>query len=521
MSDEALFSWVHISDIHFGHGGAGYAANQSLVLEELQSDIAARKPARVDAILVTGDIAFSGNAVSSDEYPRARKWLLATGEAAGVGPTAIYLVPGNHDVNRGADADPSVGPLVQSLREGTRSMDEVLGKAAERALLAQRQAAYLELAKDFGPWAGSSAIPPAEERLYWSKAVAGQGGLVVRFAGLNTALLAKDQDEKKLSLGERQIEATLPPTKPGELVVVLSHHPFRSGWLADETSMDQWARRRAHVHLSGHVHEAQTEYAGSGAGSSFVRVVAGAAHGERLPAAWLHASHGYSFGEVRRRGEALVLRVYPRLWSEENKTFVRDVHGVPEGSDYAEHALGVTLPAPVASIATSRAALPSGPLPTFISYAPADRQALDRLAVHLKQLGPKRDKLIDAWSAAHVGAGEEGKKATAEHLGLARVILLLISPDYLASDDCYDEEMMTAVARHERGEAAVIPILLKGCDYASAPFKRLLFALQPHHDAPPAAVYGRGGDPEEAFAAIAASVRRAVEELRKRTRSTA
>src|SRR6185295_14281441 len=116
-------------------------------------------------------------------------------------------------------------------------------------------------------------------------------------------------------LGETQLAATLQPAAArGELVVVLSHHPFRTGWLADEKNVDRWVRSRAHVHLSGHVHEAETEFAGSGSGNTFVRVVAGAAHAERNPDAWNPARHGYSYGEVVRRGDALWLRIHPRLW---------------------------------------------------------------------------------------------------------------------------------------------------------------------------------------------------------------
>jgi predicted MPP superfamily phosphohydrolase len=533
--DETLFGWVHLSDIHFGHGGAGYAPNQRLVLEELEHDVAANGAgARVDVILVTGDVAFSGNGVADDEYARARAWLFAVGKAAGVAPASIFLVPGNHDVNRSVDRDLSVGPLVESLRAGGRSVDEVLGARQGREILARRIKGFLEAATEFGPWSGHDR-PPAEDRLYWARTLDADGGLKIRLVGLNTALLAKDVDEGKLHLGEKQLSDTLlPGAAPGELVVVLSHHPFRTGWLADEKNVDRWVRSRAHLHLSGHVHEAETEYSGSGGGNTFVRVVAGAAHAERNPDASSPARHGYSFGEVRRRGDGLVLRVYPRIWSDARKAFIPDGDGTLPNKSYAEHPLRVTMPSAPSAASAARVddppapavqvpapaprappPLPAGPLPTFISYAAADEKAVERLRVHLTQLGPKRDRLIDAWSVAQVGSGEEVRKAAAEHLRSARIILLLLSPDYIASDECYDVEMTAAVARHERGEARVIPVLLKECDYETAPFARLKFALHPHPDAPPTAVYG-AGDPEVAFKRINEDVRAAVAALRER-----
>ena len=54
--------------------------------------------------------------------------------------------------------------------------------------------------------------------------------------------------------------------------MVLSHHPFRGGWLADQKDADGWVRSRAQLHLSGHVHEADSEQARSGDGRQLLRV---------------------------------------------------------------------------------------------------------------------------------------------------------------------------------------------------------------------------------------------------------
>ena len=51
----------------------------------------------VDAVLVTGDIAYKGH---PDEYKVAAKWLLDVTRLAKCKENAVYTVPGNHDVNR-------------------------------------------------------------------------------------------------------------------------------------------------------------------------------------------------------------------------------------------------------------------------------------------------------------------------------------------------------------------------------------------------------------------------------------
>jgi len=50
----------------------------------------------------------------------------------------------------------------------------------------------------------------------------------------------------------------------------------------------------------------------------------------------------------------------------------------------------------------------------------------------------------------------------------ATLILLLLSPDYLASDTCY-QEMLNALERQQRGEVRVLPILLRPCDRSAPP----------------------------------------------------
>ena len=55
----------------------------------------------------------------------------------------------------------------------------------------------------------------------------------------------------------------------------------------------------------------------------------------------------------------------------------------------------------------------------------------------------------------------------------ADLILLLVSPAFLASDYCYDVETARALERHALGEARAIPVIVRPCDWASAPFADL------------------------------------------------
>jgi 3',5'-cyclic AMP phosphodiesterase CpdA len=465
---ETLFRWIHLSDIHFGHGDAAHGWDQKLVIESLRRDIGVmlqRDPTPVDAILVTGDIAFSGNGRRPTEYSDADATLRALATAAGVTPSQIFLVPGNHDVNRASDRDRNVQRLLESLRTGRDKIDTALADAGDRGLLARRMSAYLDFAQGFAPACLSASPPPPEQRLYWTHRLTSKRGLALRMVGLNSAMLsADDKDQGQLYLGREQIAKALldPPVAPGELVMVLSHHPFRAGWLGDEKDVDAWVRNNAHVHLSGHVHEADTEQSRSGAGGSFVRITAGATHGDAEPAG-VPPSHGYSFGAVGREGGKALLRVWPRKWSPKNTTFRTDHDNVPDGQDFAEHDLSkLTVP----TQATGAAGAKGEPIEIFFSYAPEDEELKTKLEKHLSLL--RRKGIIKSFAGRTLDAGESWKGVVDERLRSAKIILLLISNDYLASDYCLDTEMNAAHERMEAGEARVIPILLRPSDFSNA-----------------------------------------------------
>ncbi|WP_437877548.1 TIR domain-containing protein [Sorangium sp. So ce513] len=113
----------------------------------------------------------------------------------------------------------------------------------------------------------------------------------------------------------------------------------------------------------------------------------------------------------------------------------------------------------------------AGPVDVFISHAPEDERPLGRLEVHLGLM--KRQGLLRTWHRGRVGAGGEPDAEAAARLDAAWLILLLVSADYLASEDCFTHEMTRALARHDSGAARVIPVLVHACDWASAPFGKL------------------------------------------------
>lgn len=108
----------------------------------------------------------------------------------------------------------------------------------------------------------------------------------------------------------------------------------------------------------------------------------------------------------------------------------------------------------------------------FFSYCHADELLRDQLEKHLAVL--KHQGIIHAWHDRRIGAGQEIDHQIDQHIETDDIILLLVSSDFLASDYCYNIEMKRVMARHEAGEAIVIPVILRPCDWHAAPFGKLL-----------------------------------------------
>lgn len=145
----------------------------------------------------------------------------------------------------------------------------------------------------------------------------------------------------------------------------------------------------------------------------------------------------------------------------------------------------------------------------FFSYAKKDSQLRDKLADHLSNL--KRRQVITAWHDNEISAGTERVTAIEEHLNSADIILLLISADFMASEELWERDVKRAMARHDQKEARVIPVLLRNCDWQGAPFSHLQ----------PLPRDGRAiktwSDEDTAFTEVVQDIRKAIEQMTGRS----
>lgn len=107
----------------------------------------------------------------------------------------------------------------------------------------------------------------------------------------------------------------------------------------------------------------------------------------------------------------------------------------------------------------------------FISYSHKDDQFRQELDVHLSML--KRQGIIDVWHDRRIVAGDEIDQTISNALETADLVLLLVSPDFLNSNYCYQNEMLRAMERHKSNATHVVPIIVRPCDWTDTPFAGL------------------------------------------------
>jgi len=136
----------------------------------------------------------------------------------------------------------------------------------------------------------------------------------------------------------------------------------------------------------------------------------------------------------------------------------------------------------------------------FFSYSHKDETMRNELNTHLSML--RRDGTVESWSDHRILAGTDVDAEIDNNLEQADIILLLVSPYFIDSDYCFNREMQRAMEKHHDSSATVIPVILRPCDWHSAPFGKLKGVPT---DGKPISQYA---DHHEGMAIVAKEIRR-------------
>jgi len=108
----------------------------------------------------------------------------------------------------------------------------------------------------------------------------------------------------------------------------------------------------------------------------------------------------------------------------------------------------------------------------FISYSHADECHCKRLQVALQSLVQLND--VEVWCDQRMTPGTTITPDIQANLHASQIVILLVSPDFLASSYCMGVEVKTAMKLQESNTSTVVPVILRHCNWGDAPFASLL-----------------------------------------------
>jgi len=100
----------------------------------------------------------------------------------------------------------------------------------------------------------------------------------------------------------------------------------------------------------------------------------------------------------------------------------------------------------------------------FISYSHMDESWKDRLVPQLRAL-ETAGLDMQVWHDRKIDGGDKWYPEILAAMGSSTVAILLISPDFLASDFCIKEEVPALIQRQEQHGMMLIPVLVRACPW--------------------------------------------------------
>lgn len=104
---------------------------------------------------------------------------------------------------------------------------------------------------------------------------------------------------------------------------------------------------------------------------------------------------------------------------------------------------------------------PVTPPTIFISYSHRDAAWVEKLRTFLTPL--IRSSELNIWSTDQIPTGTDWKAGILNTLKEANLAILLLSPDFLASDFIVNEELPALLSHYQEGDLVVLPILVSAC----------------------------------------------------------
>ncbi|RKR82162.1 3',5'-cyclic AMP phosphodiesterase CpdA [Mucilaginibacter gracilis] len=316
--------FIHLSDIHFGQEKGGDLYIHDDVKEQILSDardyVMGLDNSKADGVIISGDIAYAGK---PKEYEAAGKWLDRLTAAVGCEVTAVQVVPGNHDVDRGKITAITQTTIDDIIKNGDDALDKYMQSDDDREFLYKQFEGYRAFAE------GYDCPLDNDGRIKKHREVEIAPGRRIKFLGVNTALICSksEAEEGGLILGKRQRVIAI---EPGLETVVIAHHPLH--WLQDSEDAKRYIKSRARVFISGHEHTPSHKCEKVNNEADLLMLASGAAVPPGSTPGYTYCYNVLEFS-WQEHNDSLVLKIHGRIWDDENKIFTADNIHFNNGSE--------------------------------------------------------------------------------------------------------------------------------------------------------------------------------------------
>lgn len=333
MSEDDSIILLHASDFHVRESESEpfsrpHDARSLFIYDACE---VAKDLGKPTAIILSGDIAFSGQAT---QYDVAREMLNSMLERLDLNEKRILLVPGNHDVDR----NKALYLQARMIRDQLRYLED--NKAAE--LFISERERLLQPLLDYQEFAMAYDCLISGEKGYWevdnnesssaSAYLSSQVPVVIR--GISTVHVSDRNDDQMGDLVSPKDFGSHMYIARGQLScdpinddtpfrILVGHHP-PSWWRYSEERMNL-ASTRFHLHLFGHEHNFLPHLVGNA-----VCVKAGAVNPEKYNS---DTPARYNWIRITNQGNKYLVNIWSRKYDSEQERFAEDPDW-PAGQGY-------------------------------------------------------------------------------------------------------------------------------------------------------------------------------------------
>jgi hypothetical protein len=314
LSAYSDLTWLHISDFHTGKDIADQTRIYKKIVEDAKQQC--ESSGHPHFLFISGDIANKGLTAEYELYEKSflEPLISAIGEDI-IGK--IFLVPGNHDVDRSkAKAVQRKGVLTQY----PEFLDNTEQGIELRNPLLTRFSNY-----ESYPWSllEKETWVSSTEGIYTKEVEV--NGRLIGIMGINTSWLCDENDDyMQLTPGSLMVETGLDKLKNCKKVIVMGHHPI--SWLMPSVAERLTAlfSQTGAIYLHGHLHKTKQGIQLQGR-HSYVSIQSGCAYDTRDSDTWLTRIvwGGYNFQDDN-------IYLQPRKWSNNLNRWGPDPDHIPE-----------------------------------------------------------------------------------------------------------------------------------------------------------------------------------------------